>query len=212
MIKKLLKYIFLIPFLFLFINKNVFAQELDNKYPSGFFENPIMDEANIFSDDEKNELFSESLAFYNRTGYNIVIHTIETIGEENIKFCANSNYQTFFEGYEVIYILIAEKEGDMIIKYGDPNSEIITDELISVMMMSVKPDFDQGNIVKGIQAALFNGEVLIEENIKLNADTHEILDISESHESNKYIIICTIAAIVFIFNIFYLIFGNKKKD
>ena len=211
MFRKFLKYIFIYIFLLLSFSKIVFAEE-KSTYPSGFYENAIMDDANIFSEEDKQVLFNESLNFYNKTGYNIVIQTIESVGDDNIRFCANSNYQSLFEGYEVIYVLISEEEGDMIIKYGDPNSDIITDELIQVMMMSVKPDFDEGNIVKGIQSALFNGAVLIEENIKLNTDTHEVLEIPKSNKGSVYISICIIAGIIFVFNIFYLIFSNKKKD
>ena len=83
---------------------------------------------------------------------------------------------------------MSKEDGDMIIKYGEQDSEIVTDELISVMMLSVETDFNQGNVLEGLKAALFNGMVLIEENIALYQDTHEVYEKDES-EGFNYILV-----------------------
>ena len=208
------KVFYFMMFCFLSFNINVFADELETveSVEEINYEEYFKDEGLIFDEEQKIELLESIKTFHQRTNFFVYIHTVENLKDDTIDSLANYNYSTMFPNNDVIYILMSKEEGDIIIKYGDINSEIITNELISVMMMSVDVDFKNGNIVEGLKAALFNGMVLIEENLRVNEDTHEVFEKDET-QGFHYILICIGSAVIFIVNCFFLIsFKKEKKD
>lgn len=203
------KFIISIFVCFLFLTSTVFAEENIEVKEEVNYENYFLDEGNIFHEVQKTELLDSIKTFYERTNIFVFLHTVEKLQDETIDSLANYNYPTMFPENDVLYILMSKQDGDMIIKYGEQDSEIVTDELISVMMMSVEADFNQGNVLEGLKAALFNGMVLIEENLAINQDTHEVYEKDES-EGFNYILVCIGCAVVFVFNCFFL-FSPKKE-
>lgn len=219
MVKKLIYCCFII-FIFYFASLNVYADDNSkgllintNEEQSNNSINVVIDGAEIFNEGDINLLNKAISEFKERTGYNICIETIESLEGSTINETADFNYLDKFPNNESLYILISENEGDMIIKYGDTASPIITDELIQVMMMSVDAEFQNTNIAAGLCDCLYNGSLLIDENIKLNEDRHEVLTIDESQSTINTIslVLCIIAAGVFIFNLIYLTVSHFKK-
>lgn len=204
MIKKIL--LFLIFIFMVSIPLKVYASDELQENTESF----ILDEGDIFTEEEINKLNQAAVDFKTKTQYNVVIHTIESLNGETIDVVAEYNYLEKFTNNNTLYILISKNDGDMIIKYGDSDSNIITNELIKAMMMSVNSDFENNQVEQGLEAALFNGAALIQENLKLNVDNHETLEINKDNKSNIYIIICTIAGVVFIGNLVYFFIDNKK--
>ena len=175
------------------------------------FSDYIEDVAGILQNENTSYLMNALKSFYGTTGIKPMIKTIDSAEGKKINEVAKDIYTAKFgSDKNHLLILIAKDKGDMIIIYGEEESEIVDKVVVDAMMTSVETDFAKLKIADGLTAALNNGSVLIQENIKnTRQDNHEVLEIKDTSQENRLsLIFCIISGLFIIFN-FVLLLKDK---
>ena len=197
--KYLYKVLILFIFCLLFFNISVKAD--------------IIDTSDIFNEAEEEALNLSILDFKDSTGFDICIEVVYSIPEgKDIETFSSERYLEVFPENDGIYYLISSSDGNLIIQYGEFD-EIVTKELISVMLLSMNTDFENGEVLNGILSSILNGKALILENqreVKLREDNHEVLE-ERNNLLDYRLFICIGCGIVFIGNFVYLFLTRKNK-
>lgn len=197
--------------------KNIFNKILIIFLFIVYFSRPVyadvVDTADIFTAEDETLLNDAISKFESNTGFKVYIEVIEK-NDEYISFenFASSRYLEVFPEGDGFYYLISKEDGDILIKYSDFD-EVVTQELISVMMMSMNTNFEQGEIASGLIDSLNNGAVLINENrreIQEREDNHTVLEENPNKWMDYRVFICIACVIIFIVNIIILINPNKR--
>lgn len=174
----------------------------------------VKDNSNIFTDEDKASLNQEISNFKDTTGYDIVIETIDNVPEgQTIESIASKKYPEIFPEEDGFYYLVSKDDGNLIIQFGAFN-EIVTRELVNVMLLSMDTDFSQGNVLDGFKSSFSNGKVLIEENkreIQERESNHEVLEESPNKWLDVRVFVCIACVIIFIVNIIFLVRPSKSK-